>query len=292
MVNYDSADGTDATDAADKAQQIKVNFDRSDVRFWVRSFEVRMEFAGVKSQWLKRLCLQNAIPADVMNCMKDLLVKTKSEVGENELIYKSCKDRLIKCHGPNPEDDFQKAQTLTFTGKPSDAAKRIVELVCQKNPPLANCCCATAVGKLWRDMLPPLVRAAVAGADLKTEWTATLDRADAVYAGQTDSANHVAAVTVQPATPAATPLPPQENETASVTQLAEQLAAFTKKFNNIRGKSQRGRGAARGRTANAASQKEKALPNACWNHKRHGKQAFFCAAEDTCPWKEFIVKRE
>ena len=57
MTNFDDQDATDQAGAADKAQTIRVDFDRADVKYWVRTFEVRLEYVGVKSQWLKRICL-------------------------------------------------------------------------------------------------------------------------------------------------------------------------------------------------------------------------------------------
>ena len=80
-----------------------------------------------------------------MDC-RDILTKKKTEAGDH--IYIDCKTQLLAVHGPKPEEDFNKARNLIFGGLPSDTAKRIRDLVCQKPKKLTDCCCAVSVGTL------------------------------------------------------------------------------------------------------------------------------------------------
>ena len=73
MVDFEDQDETDVTGAGAEARNIKLDFDRQDVKSWLNRFEIRIEFAGVRSQWLKRLCLENLLPQDIANCCKDYL---------------------------------------------------------------------------------------------------------------------------------------------------------------------------------------------------------------------------
>merc|ERR1711929_15754 len=73
---------------------------------------------------------------------------------------------------------------LVMTGLPSQAGKRLKELIC-KQPKFADCrCCPAVVGKLWRDLLPQAVRYAVANYNLATDFDQAMDHADAVYNAQ------------------------------------------------------------------------------------------------------------
>ena len=60
MANYDVADAEDLKDAALEARAVKVTFDRKDVKAWFQRLEIRLEFAGVRSQWLKRCALRTS----------------------------------------------------------------------------------------------------------------------------------------------------------------------------------------------------------------------------------------
>ena len=84
-------------------------------------------------------------------------------------------------HGPKPEEDFLKAKDMVLAGLPSDTAKRIQDLICQRPKKLSNCCCHVAVGALWRGLLPPAGKAAVAGMDLERSFDEIVRHADDVY---------------------------------------------------------------------------------------------------------------
>ena len=97
MANYDVADEADIKDAQAEARHIKLSFDRKDPKSWFQRLEIRLEFAGIKSQWLKRLCLENLLPEDIAHCCKDYFSKPKTEcTGDLVLIYKKCKTRILE----------------------------------------------------------------------------------------------------------------------------------------------------------------------------------------------------
>ena len=145
-----------------------MSFDKQNIKKWIKRLEVRLEFAGVKSQWLKRLCLENMLPQDIANSCNDLFGKAKTEADAN--IYKLCKARIMKVYGPKPKEDFKKAKSIVLVGLPSEAAKDIRDLICQKKPQLKECCCAVAVATYWEDILPSAVRASIAGMDLQNDF--------------------------------------------------------------------------------------------------------------------------
>merc|ERR1711951_196515 len=109
------------------------------------------------------------------NCIKDLLIK---EENDSATVYKDCKARLLKFYGPKPEQNVALAQGLVMTGLPSQAGRRIRELVCKKQK-FGECCCPAVVGKFWRDLLPQPVKTAVASYNIETDFDGAMDAADA-----------------------------------------------------------------------------------------------------------------
>ena len=125
---------------------------------------------------------------------------------------------------------------------------------------MEECCAASAISKLWRDILPPQVRAQVAALDLKTQWDEALRTADLVYkttTGRTSlpgaTATPVAAVTtavndaakalksVVEQVPADLDTSADNSAFQACNQLAGQLAAFGRNFNGGRGKNNNNR---------------------------------------------------
>ena len=174
-MSFADENGADPTDVAAKANTITVPYDPNDPVYWFRRLEIQMELRDIRSQFWKRIVLEANLPPDVNETIKDLLVKERNEAGS---VYRDCKARILKIFGPKPEQDFTLALGLKMTGLPSQAAKRVRELVCKRN---FDCCCPAVVGKIWRDMLPKDVRVAVASYDLAKQWDEALDRADDVY---------------------------------------------------------------------------------------------------------------
>ena len=318
MVDFEVEDKADGTDAAKEARAIKIDFDRKDIKTWFQRLEIRLEFAGVHSQWLKRLCLENILPQDVANHCKELFGKTKTEAtpaaGENG-IYKQCKDRLFKVYGPQPGENFKKALVFVMTGLPSEAAKDIRELVCKKQTKFDGCCCVEIVATIWKDILPTTIRTAIAHMDMTTEFDRAIENADLVYnALKAGSGQQVAAAAPTSATGA---IPKTATKSASVTpkkadldtsadapafdqmnQLTEQIAALNKNFKKQQKfQSGRGRGAQQKRGGRGGYQPQRdnrphpdgPIPeNACKVHKSFGKSAYYCLTPSTCPWSAHI----
>ena len=191
--------GVDGEDVYTKADTIKVPYDKNDPIYWFRRLEIQLQIRKVKSQFWKRVVLEANLPPEVNETIKDLLIK---EEVDSATVYKECKERILKIFGPKPEQDFGLALGMVMEGLPSQAAKRVKDLICKRN---FDCCCPAVVGKIWRDMLPEAVRLAVASHDLKTQWDGAMDMADNVYyyareAGETE----VAAVSLDETTPVET----------------------------------------------------------------------------------------
>ena len=315
MADFEDQNETDGAKALANVQSLKFDFDRKNIKTWLRRFEVRLEFLEVKSQWLKRVALENLIPVDVATSCNDLFDRTKSEVAastadDQKLIYKLCKLRLLKIYGPRPEEAFEKAETMTLaTGcLPSDAAKQIRALVCPANPPLQGCHCHIAVSSFWRRLLPKDVRGAVANMDLQANFDQTIEAADVYFKAYQEKGLRpapIAAIAPQrpampaPAAPApATNFPDLDSFAAHVTA---EIAAFRGRPNNTRG---RGQNNTRTQNSGTQNQGQRRVPtrkpqphpdgppsNACITHWNHGRQAYSCAARDTCPWRDILAPR-
>ena len=81
--DFDSANGTDEGDINTKLATIKLTFDESgNVEFFFTQLEMRLECAGVRSQWWKRIGLHNTLPNHIQEEVMDLLSKPKSKAGD------------------------------------------------------------------------------------------------------------------------------------------------------------------------------------------------------------------
>ena len=265
-MSFADENGTDPADVAAKADTIKVPYDPKDPVYWFRRLEIQMEIRTIKSQFWKRIVLEANLPADINETIKDLLIKEKNSEGA-ATVYKDCKARLLKVFGPKPEQDVTLAMGLVMTGLPSQAAKRVRELVCKQN---FDCCCPATVGKIWRDMLPKDVKLAVASYDLRTQWDEALDRADDVY-NASKTAHAVAAVNLDETAPAL------QYDVAAVTQKPKKK--FDIKDRQTWGKYHK-------------DFKGKSPPNKiCYRHYRWGKQAYSCKAPGVCPWENYTAPK-
>ena len=275
--------GADDGDVATKADTIKVPYCTKDTVYWFRRLEIQMQIRKIKSQFWKRVVLEANLPAEVNETIKDLLIKEESE---SATVYKDCKERILKIFGPKPEQDVALAMGLVMTGLPSQAGKRVKELICKRN---FDCCCPAIVGKIWRDLLPRDVRTAVASYDLSKDWDAALDRADDVYnatrAGQ--GAQAVAAVDLNETAPAL-----QHDVAAVNRQRAGQ--ARSSNNNNSNNKPQKKKFDLSNRDTWGRFHRDfngqKPPAKICFQHYRYGKQAHFCRNEEECPWKDFTKK--
>ena len=108
MTEFDAENGTDNDKAMDKLGSVKVPFTKEDIEYWFVELEGQLEVIGVKSQWLKRIALQQFLPPDIRVEIKSLLMVTKANSGDD--IYKRMKTELIDLFGQKPEDAYMRAK--------------------------------------------------------------------------------------------------------------------------------------------------------------------------------------
>ena len=151
MEDFDVENGVDAEKALDKLGSLKVPFDKEDLEFWFSELEGQLEVIGVKSQWLKRIALQQFLPIEIRTEVKSLLKLPKASAGTD--IYKRIKTELLDLFGPKPEDAYIRAKNRVMHGKPSQLGKALIEDVCRKDKKLDGCCCANidVIFRLSRD---------------------------------------------------------------------------------------------------------------------------------------------
>ena len=251
--------GPDPADVHTKAATIRVPYDKNDPIYWFRRLEIQMRIRKIQSQFWKRIVLESNLPPELNETIKDLLIKEEDDI-EAGTIYRDCKARILKIFGPKPEQDVTLALSLVMTGLPSQAAKRIRELICTA-PKFADCrCCPAVVGKLWRDLLPQAVRYAVANYNLATDFDQAMDHADNVYYAQKADVKEVSAVKLDK--------PPDE-------------AGPEDDVFDINDRQTWGR---------YHSDFKRRPPNKiCFQHYRWGKQARFCRALGECPWESYTA---
>ena len=162
---------------------------------------------------------------------------------------------------------------------------------------------------LWQDQLPGPVLHQVASHRLgggATNMKSTLALADAIYHTMEGAGNTTIAA-VRPTPAAITPAPAPEGATpaSNFPDLASLAAHFTAEIAALRGTTRRG-DYTRGQSNQGNPQNQtrrpppvrKPLPhsdgpppNACVNHWNHGRNAYSCAAKETCPWKDIRTPR-
>ena len=259
----------DPEDVYAKADGIRVPYDKNDPIYWFRRLEIQMEIRGIQSQFWKRIVLESNLPPDINETIKDLLVKERNEAGS---VYKDCKARILKIFGPKPEQDFTLALGLVMTGLPSQAAKRVKELVCKRN---FDCCCPAVVGKIWRDMLPKDVRVAVASYDLAKQWDEALDRADNVHNALQSFLKAEAR-----GTKAQAEADVKEVAAVKLDKPPDEAGPEDDVF-DINDRQTWGR--------YHSDFKRNPPKTICFQHYRWGKQAHFCRGLGECPWESYTA---
>ena len=176
---------------------------------------------------------------------------------------------------------------------------------------MKGCHCHIAISSIWRKLLSKDVRGAIANMDLQTNFDQTIEAADvyhkAYLAGTRVAALSHAAPAGQPAaTPANAPAGAQSNF-SDLDSLAAHFQAEIAAFRGAprqggRGGQGQGRGQSAGRgrggqarrpppTRKPHPHQDGPPPTSCVNHWNHGRQAYSCAARDTCPWKDILAPR-
>ena len=292
MADFDTEDGQDPTDIHNKTQNLKLIFDKNDVRFFFIQFEMHLEHAGCKSQWRKRTELHKILmstPA-VIEEVKDLLSKGKASAGATP--YKDIKVRLVEAYGPKPADAFRQAKKLQRSGKPSQFAKQLINILCPDHPNL-DCCLEGTVTALWQDQLPGPVLHQVASHRLgggATNMKSTLALADAIYHTVEGAGNPtIAAVTPAPAPAGATPATNFPDIDSLAAHLTAEIAAF--RGTTRRGDYPQNQTRRQPPVRKPLPHTDGPPPNACVIHWNHGRGAYSCAAKDTCPWRNILTPR-
>ena len=289
-MNFEDQNGEDGPEIMGKLYQILLTYDNSEVKKWINRLEIKMESYGIQSQWNKRIVLEQNLPSHIQDKMNSLFEKRKTEAGPT--IYKELKTMLLKLHGPKEDANFKLAMSMVMTENPSTTAKKLTDLICLKAKKLEGCCCAVAAESRWGELLPSQVRAQVANMSLKDDFSGTCDQADKIYESlQLAPAAAVAAI--QGGAHATSPAP---------IEPAEDVAAF--RPNRGRGQQPRGRqgnfrggGRSRGgrnrppprnpndKSTRGPPHEDGPPPKACINHYVFGRNAYFCRAKSTCPWR-------
>ena len=268
MVNYDAEDKVDEKDAQSKTSNLKVEFDRADVKFWFQQLEMHLSTAGVNAQWTKRLLLHKQLPKDVIAEVKDLLRKDKSEAGATP--YKDLKTRIMETFGKKTEDAYAEAKNYMLVGKPSQLLNKIINTICEQHPTLENCCSAGVIYGMWKEKLPPEVRQNVAGMPFvgRLALDALMRKADSVY-DNLAAARPVAAVY-------------SADLDTSADEPALQVAAATSAG---RGRWRKPGGQSQPPDRSAIKPHPDGPPQgACNTHFKYGRAAFKCRKPDSCPW--------
>ena len=284
MPAFEEENGVDGEGALREALRSleKLEWDANDIEFFFNRCETRMQVANVKKQYTKFQVLSEILPKKVQDQVKSLLRKKETDF-PNKDSYKQLKNTVLRIFGPRPEAAIERALGRTLTDKPSTLARELLDDICKHE---LNCdCCPSVVSCLWRRQLPTSVRAGIAHCKLtKESFEATIMLADDIF-----STHHVvpqvAAAAVLDETQPAIPYP--------------EVAA-------IRGGNRGGRGGGRGNRGNRGGRgggrpqqprgpKHPDLPPGdfkwCGMHHKWGKGSYFCAAPDTCPWRDVTVPR-
>ena len=275
MVNYDMQSEEDDANAIQNARDVKLPFNRQDVRLWFSLVESKMQFAGIKKQWSKRQVLVQLIPADLHNDFKQYLIQQEDQAGN--LPYYTLKAAIVKQFGPKRADGFDKAISRVMNGTPSQLGRQIVNDICPDVNPLTGCHCADVVLGIWRRSLPQVVRNAIADMDFNsTTYAAIFDKADSVWTSNSAS------------TPVVATLEKAEAAAASVAAVGGRGRGSNRGWRGGRGQSSGTRG---GGASGAPRHNDNVPSNACNLHKKFGKAAWKCGDRHSCPWRDFESPR-
>ena len=287
MVAYDTDNSNDEAGALGKVANLKVPYDPEELVFWFGDIERSMKFMGVRSQLTKLQVLTTQLPSEVKAEIKPYLHIDEEDAEALASCYKSTKKAIIELFGPKKEEAYDKAIGALLTSKPSQLAKKIMDLLCRnKKTPLTPCCCDTVVYGIWKKQLPEPVLQAIAGmpfdhANLK----AVLDRADAVYLTLPGSK--------------------KSSQLAGIKKgAAAEIAGVGRGRGNSKGNRGRGnanaggtRSVGRGQGQSNSTTNQNRGPKhadgppdtACFQHYKYGKSAYYCRRPKKCPWVSYII---
>ena len=313
MVNYDQQNEDDDANAISNARDVRLPFNKNDVKLWFSLIESKMQFAGLKKQWSKRQILIQLIPPEFHSDFKHYLIQQETDAGDTA--YFDLKNAIIKQLGPKKADGYDRAVSRVMTGTPSQLGRLIINDICPATRPLVGCHCADTVLGIWRRSLPSAVKSAIADMDFTaTTYTAIFDRADNVWSS--NASPSVSAVSVQPGAyqvasigvASASVQQPLDETLPGISYPVPEVAAMSRGRGG-RGRGSRGRGGRGGRGGGAQATQPQAgqagprhrgtkhpdLPAGEWKgcqmHHRWGRGAFFCSEPATCPWKNIYTQK-
>ena len=271
-VNYDQQNLEDDDGAIQNSRDVKLPFNKHDIKLWFSLVESKMQFAGIKKQWSKRQILIQLIPPEFHSDFRQYLQLQETEAGADS--YFRLKTAIIKQFGPKQASNFDKAIARVMTGTPSQLGRQILHDICPAASPLQNCHCANVVLGIWRRSLPQVVRNQIADMDFTAAtFNAVFDKADSVWEANSASSTVVAAL--------------------EKTKDQQQVAAVTSnrgggnrgnRGGSGSGRGGRGGGRGRGRGPRHADQPPF---KSCDLHWRFGKGAWNCGDRHKCPWRDF-----
>ena len=297
-------------------KELKLKFDRHDVKYWLNKTENDLKKFGINTQWSKRSAIESVLPDDVIEELKPLLRLTEDEAASN--IYALIRQEILTLFGPREEDAFKKAMSLRLTGKPSALGKQLIHAICPGAKPFESCHCAKMVYGFWEAQMTLPIKTMLAGKSFNVNtYQDIFTLADEVFYknGGTTSSAVVASAAVSS---------PTSSEPV-------QVAAFQRgggQGGRGRGRGGRGgRGGQRGaatntsqprnnnsqnqnnssqqppKNQNSSSYQPKAhqkgprahpdVPdNACSRHWKEGRSATYCSDPLVCSWVHVIAPRK
>ena len=298
MVNYDQQNENDDEGAIQNARDVKLPFNKHDVKLWFSLVESKMQFAGLKNQWSKRQILVQLIPPDMHSDFRQYLQLQETEAGATA--YYDLKKAIIKLLGPKKADGFDKAIARVMTGTPSQLGRQILNDICPGVRPLDGCHCEDTVLGIWRRSLPQIVRCAIADMEFnKNTYTAVFDKADDVWASNKASTTVVAALS-KASIAAAGGAESNPDQVAAVQSARNRRNRPPRNNQGGSGGSGSGSGGNQGGGGNQGAQ---AKPNrgprhpdnppsgSCGLHWKFGKAAWTCADRHNCPWRNYESPR-
>ena len=286
-------------------KELKLKFDKSDVKYWFNAIEAQMKKYGINRQWDKKNAVAEMLPADVTEEMKPILRLTEDEAGDH--VYKDLKDEILTQFGPKEEDAYKQAKALKMTGTPSALGKKLIHLICPGAKPFSTCHCARIVFGMWEEHLSAPIKSKLAGQVFnKDTYVEMFRQADQVFHANGGSRVHQPAVVA-----AVTPTPQTSSE--DVPQVAA-AARGGRGRGGRGGRGRGGRGGSRGNLNNTSNensaqnqgqdsnnkphqkgQKHPDLPAsagwACAQHWKRGQGAPYCSDPLVCKWVSIVAPR-
>ena len=282
---FDVENGVDSEKAMDKIGGVKCPFEKDDIEYWFCELEGQLEVIGVKSQWLKRIALQQLLPVEIRQEVKSLLKLSKPNAGTD--IYLRIKNELIELFGQKPEDAYLRAKNRVMSGKPSQLGKALIADLCKCDQKLNGCCCDRIVWGMFREALPVVVRNHIAElAFNKDTYKQVFKKADQVWDsnGASEPLKQVAAATASNEVAAVQTRKPSKNKNQN------QGGQSGKNQKNQNGQSQN---QTQNQSQNSGEQSKPKKPviseeGLCRIHQKWKSDATFCAAPWGCKMKNIF----